>query len=102
MDSDLDITMTDVPPSSTTSPAPWNRALSTAWPPATLQKLYDDKYKPQSKEEEEQTEEQERPDFLDSYLEDILPGAILEDQYTSYAFGPQTLSCLVRSMNIGA
>jgi hypothetical protein len=55
-----------------------------------LQKLYDNKYKPQSKEEEEQTGEQEGPDFLDSYLEDILPGAILEDQYTSYAFGPQT------------
>jgi hypothetical protein len=32
----------------------------------------------------------EGPDFLDNYLEDILPGAILEDQYTSYAFGPQT------------
>jgi hypothetical protein len=54
-----------------------------------LQKLHDDKYKPQSTEEE-QTEQQEGPDFLDSYLEDILPGAILEDQYTSYAFGPQT------------
>ena len=35
MDSDLDITMTDVLSSSTTSPAPWNRALSTAWPPAS-------------------------------------------------------------------
>jgi hypothetical protein len=57
-----------------------------------LQKLYDNKYKPQSKEEEEQTGEQGGLDFLDtsSYLEDILPGAILEDQYTSYAFGPQT------------
>ena len=38
-----------------------------------LQKLYDDKYKPQSKEEEEQTGQEEGPDFLDSYLEDILP-----------------------------
>jgi hypothetical protein len=36
-----------------------------------LQKLYDDKYKPQPKEEEEQTGQQEGPDFLDSYLEDI-------------------------------
>jgi hypothetical protein len=34
--------------------------------------------------------QQEGPDFLDSYLEDILPGAILEDQYTGYAFGQQT------------
>jgi hypothetical protein len=55
-----------------------------------LQKLYDDKYKPQPKEEKEQTEQQEGPDFLDSYLEDILPGAILEDQYTGCAFGLQT------------
>ena len=54
-----------------------------------LQKLHDDKYKPQSAEEE-QTEQQEGPDFLDSYLEDILPDTILEDQYISYAFGPQT------------
>src|SRR3954468_22224458 len=52
MDSDLDITMADVLSSSTTSPASWNRALSTAWP--------------------------------------LLPGALLEDHYTSYAFGPQT------------
>ena len=55
-----------------------------------LQKLYDGKYKPQPNEEEEQIEQQEGLDFLDSYLEDILPGAILEDQYIGYAFGLQT------------
>jgi hypothetical protein len=33
-----------------------------------LQKVYDNKYKPQSKEEEEQTGEQGGPDFLNSYL----------------------------------
>jgi hypothetical protein len=35
MDSDLDITMTDVLPSSTTSPAPWSIASPISWPPAS-------------------------------------------------------------------
>jgi hypothetical protein len=47
--------MTDALASFIASPAPWNIALSTGWPPAPS-----------------------------------LGSAILEDQYTSYAFGQQT------------